>query len=711
MSNLKSPSVHLPSDHQSGSPSAEKVPTEALSSSGSVGHHTPATRVRDKQYQYDSSLDQNHIRLLEFLPDDSDYIISCILKTYPLAKAPSYHALSYVWGHGDRDSPILCCGEELNITRSLHATLLAIRMRHYFESSPHGGGTVSYYFPRLWIDQICINQQDTEERNRQVRIMRTIYRGADSVLISLGEDFAGPAKSVSHLIRAVYNMKSFNLVDPPWKGCFPPDKVLVDMGLPESTHNCWSALETMLSMPYFERVWVVQEVIMAKKALIIHEGGVISWNSFLRTMFWFFRHKWDIRNASILAINYSVPHNDVLDIYCDFWSKRGKRSKTLYSLARRLRTLKSTLPKDKIFAIAGIADDGNEIALEYRKLDWEVFEDFARYTINAEKNLNILSDVTHDDKGRGDTPSWVPRWDAPSSFLDKRNKDSKTIYNSEVSIHPQQESKVLKVKGKNLAVVTSKVLRFDFDPPLKDTVANMTLSLLEKGFLTSDEALTPCAKRIKELAWCIIVGEYSVPVDETPSDDRADGQVLHDLSAYFANGFLYAMHREDHETAETYIQTAQIVFEAVSDYISTRPNGSLELNDMFKNWIERLRIQLQTLAPSLLQDRPSVDKFLDDVFRALDWDRQLRYNISTSLLVAPRSFFITNDGYMGVGPPNLEETDVICVLYGGPRPYALRRTSPPGSYNFLGDCYIPGHMDLESFLNSSDKPDKWFRLI
>lgn len=99
------------------------------------------------------------------------------------------------------------------------------------------------------------------------------------------------------------------------------------------------------------------------------------------------------------------------------------------------------------------------------------------------------------------------------------------------------------------------------------------------------------------------------------------------------------------------------------------------------------------------------------ILRALDLEAGRRFDRSAQISARPRSIFITDEGSMGVGPPNLEGDDIICVLYGGPTPYTLRPTSTPDEYTFLGDCYIHGWMHGEALQKSEDKQDKWFRLV
>lgn len=115
-----------------------------------------------------------YIRILELLPanpsisgNDQDNI-QCSLHIVSIQDPPPYVALFYVWGDTQTKLPISCNGSTLYITPNLHAALLALRTKA----------------PRfLWIDAICINQDDLEERNSQVSIMRHIYINAKTTVI------------------------------------------------------------------------------------------------------------------------------------------------------------------------------------------------------------------------------------------------------------------------------------------------------------------------------------------------------------------------------------------------------------------------------------------------------------------------------------------------------------------------------------------------
>ena len=124
-----------------------------------------------------------HIRLIDLYPSHVDPTkaigtirssppLRCHIHSEPLELLHSYTALSYTWGPPDRTHPIVLSDHQFLITSSLATALHHIR---------HPTNVTT-----LWIDQICINQEDGEEKNSQVPLMARIYRQAEEVLVWIG---------------------------------------------------------------------------------------------------------------------------------------------------------------------------------------------------------------------------------------------------------------------------------------------------------------------------------------------------------------------------------------------------------------------------------------------------------------------------------------------------------------------------------------------
>ncbi|KAE9362635.1 hypothetical protein N431DRAFT_424407 [Stipitochalara longipes BDJ] len=129
----------------------------------SPSSHIPLGRIVSK----------DEIRILDLLPGNGDDDIECDIRVVAVSGGELYEALSYVWGETGDKKAIRVSGRETKITHNLNAALQ--RLRHPTKTRP------------LWVDQLCINQWDNDEKAEQVNLMRLIYKRCSQCLIWLGE--------------------------------------------------------------------------------------------------------------------------------------------------------------------------------------------------------------------------------------------------------------------------------------------------------------------------------------------------------------------------------------------------------------------------------------------------------------------------------------------------------------------------------------------
>lgn len=167
-----------------------------------------------------------------------------------------YEALSWCWGQEVKDRAIRIQegGKyyRLAVTRDL--TLALKYLRH-----PHEERI-------LWIDALCINQANHEERNHQVQMMARIYSGAKQACIWLGEDTDDSTTAIT-FIRQIVTLENL-------------DDVL------DKRENAskWQSLLLLMQRPWFSRRWVVQEIALARSATIYCGNDNIPWRSFAVTV-------------------------------------------------------------------------------------------------------------------------------------------------------------------------------------------------------------------------------------------------------------------------------------------------------------------------------------------------------------------------------------------------------------------------------------------
>lgn len=176
------------------------------------------------EYRYSPLLLPTNIRLIRLLPSEMDSDIPrCDIFEYHLqhSDGPShlYEALSYVWGNADKPCCININNQCLKITQNLYRALLHLR-----------NNTFSLI---IWIDAICINQDDEREKERQIPLMAEIYAKASCVVVWLGdaEDDGDRALEAIHLVGEI-SIKALNAE-------------LRQQAIPQ-----------LLQRQYFRRIWV-----------------------------------------------------------------------------------------------------------------------------------------------------------------------------------------------------------------------------------------------------------------------------------------------------------------------------------------------------------------------------------------------------------------------------------------------------------------------
>ena len=137
------------------------------------------------------STSDRSIRLLDLEPASADQPLAGQLRVAPLASSPHFAALSYVWGGYSEPRDTISCNDNgcaLDITANCHDALRALRRRY---------GAVT-----VWVDAICINQSDDDEKAVQIQLMNEIYTWAYATLIWLGQDHTSSDAALQWLSKS-----------------------------------------------------------------------------------------------------------------------------------------------------------------------------------------------------------------------------------------------------------------------------------------------------------------------------------------------------------------------------------------------------------------------------------------------------------------------------------------------------------------------------
>jgi hypothetical protein len=271
----------------------------------------PDSRVRDMYWELWNELAPNYhndgcksnlyqplgkykIRLVSLIKHDGDKLV-CRLDRYPQWLAPEYDALSYAWGNSTDTTTIICNGIELSISTALHVAL-----RHLLE------GAVRSLRP-LWIDAICLNQQDDDEKAHLVPCMGNIYKLATRTLIWLGEaadesdkameflrdldqktkvrehtrytgreDYLGRFNSLQtnqndrRVMKSVVALLRRSWFSRLWKRKRQTDQI---------SRQIMESVVALLQRSWFSRLWTMQEVVFSQNPQMVCGGKSLGWSA------------------------------------------------------------------------------------------------------------------------------------------------------------------------------------------------------------------------------------------------------------------------------------------------------------------------------------------------------------------------------------------------------------------------------------------------
>jgi Heterokaryon incompatibility protein (HET) len=284
--------------------------------------------IRLAKFKHQPIRGRDSIRLLRLRaqPCFTNSPIQCDMIHAKLRFPPPYTAISHRWGLlGEEQQIILIDNAPFLVSPSIHSLLLAKR-------DPRRSVL-------LWTDSICINQADAEEKSRQVGIMRNIFEEASSTIGWLGDDpGAKKAFDLVERINSAPNIAAFTR-------------------LRQEQDAGWAELQKLVSNSWFERVWIIQEIAVAKNPLIRYGDQEIEWKTLVTALFviialGFTSGKADNFFESRQLLNALVMENIRLLVE----DVDHLRLKDALKLGLRFE---ATLPVDKVYAFLGIVEERN----------------------------------------------------------------------------------------------------------------------------------------------------------------------------------------------------------------------------------------------------------------------------------------------------------------------------------------------------------------
>jgi hypothetical protein len=209
---------------------------------------------------YSPLADSDEIRLLLLHPGSGHDTIKCTIQHAKLSDKPQYEALSYMWGPKTYRL-IEIDGRTCDVRENLYQAL-----RHLRLINDNNDDEEEPLMRILWIDAICINQNDIDERNHQVTQMGAIYKNALWTVVWLGLAESSTSECAALLNKYIVSIgtREERMIDPSRE----KREKLFEQPTKEWEIRFLYAIKSLCLRAYWTRLWIIQEILLAPEVLI-----------------------------------------------------------------------------------------------------------------------------------------------------------------------------------------------------------------------------------------------------------------------------------------------------------------------------------------------------------------------------------------------------------------------------------------------------------
>lgn len=542
---------------------------------------------------------------------------------------PNYEAISYAWGGPQGVHPVFINGLELPITENLCGALRHLR----YTLQPRD----------FWVDAICISQRDLQERAQQVALMQRIFRQAHTVHAWLGHGF----ESTEHVLRRLQQVAQATDSQ--------------DSGIPRHAESLLhfddqfrEGLEKLSRVDFWNRLWVTQEIVLAKAVSIRYGRVGVSLSSFNTYIpnplnIQMDRGQYLTRTTDLLmtllsltSAPYNLSHLTML-----------QRQRILLAFFSRARMSIVTDPRDRVYGLLGICSEyvaSGFIEPNYALDTASVYTLFARRVIRWTKSLLVVSQATPCHNALAELPSWVPDW---SSSYDHKLHGLFLARWRAYCAFPESRSQIPE---------------FATDGDVLRTIGVLCCSVSEIGevYYPRPYSVSPSEISVTTIRqWLTLYERYVAPL-------------IHEGDA-------------GPKTHEGFVRT--ILWDTCRGYRKTPYEGFFGPPWEYTRLDEGTSVfsMVKVFGMLLAGDPMAKERLLGKLARlAVDGDVEKDF--------LNNRFLITSNGLPGMGPRNTKVGDTVAVLSGANMPFVLRKATSPhcqNAYTVVGVCYVHGIMDGE----------------
>jgi hypothetical protein len=577
------------------------------------------------QHAYPQALPGGHIRLLKVVSDGDNF--EGELEMFHKDNLPYFSAISWCWPNRweVRELTFKCNGQPFPVSPQLDAAICCL--------TPKGVPSSS----RIWIDAICINQDDIEEKNIHIPLMHEVYGKANLVVVWLGvskddSDLVIDAQKITTLNQKLALVPAYTSLSD-----------LTHFGLPGPSDAMWRAIGQLCERDWFYRTWVVQEVALAGKVEVCCGSKSLGWTVLAKLIFEIVR----IGLAPLCqgpqpAGRRSRPNG--FAVLQDLnWVKTMQQNGecAIDYLLHMVRLKEVTKPVDKVYGLMGLTSEifRASISVDYAEYDhqyWRVYLELGKHIITQDQSFWLLSMASSKERPES-LPTWCPNLNSTTpEYLDFGNM---TNWRAGFEVGDSRNGRIYTIPG---------------SPNIKI-----------RGF------------QIDIVRDVIHLGGPSRSNGETDSASDSSG-----ASFQSRESRCFELTQESFGDTDTAVDAHSRTLIA-----NTWFDGSPVLPTQRKKVCQAYndcKVHLANHSKSNQSGANDGQQLMHQYLTQLDWWSE-------------RPFYTTENRRIGRGSYNMKPGDMLCIFYSARPVFILR--SDPGSQEavkLVGDAYLHGCMELES---------------
>ncbi|KAI2635778.1 heterokaryon incompatibility protein-domain-containing protein [Hypomontagnella submonticulosa] len=595
------------------------------------------------------------------------------LESHSLENPPPYIAISYCWDPSSARRAMFLDSNSFSVSETV------LEVLNQVQASQHATNTKQL----LWIDQICINQGDPDEKLDQIYRMGEIYSKAEKVFIWLGPTANNSDVALENMGRMLDEVLAIN------------QAILSRQDIPDDTVAVINAdhgkmYGHLLSRQWFRRLWTVQEALLARKLVVMCGYREVDFELLVELAYQLLMYGsmdliqppgisgeelstviTGVFNLNALRLPTASP-DEVL---------KGLEMDKFRSLVTEARSRQVTMPDDRVFALMGVAPRQvreSMAAVTGKVPTFQLYAHFTKCMLENDPEWYFLSSAPSKD-GPSSLPSWVPNLNSQQPFA---SNFAQASYGFSAGISP--ETRHLISRSITTQELTARGFRLgtveEIIPQIAFTEENQNMKLHEIcGDATRewDQNSTRLCQELYQLGpeqfptFHVNILQAQSAAKPPPLDGRA-------LEAYH---LFWTCCRLRNESLRMINQQGYVI----PEHYRNLPDGV----DRFAD--RAVTVWRNDLSPD-------------------DYGLLLGFTSTMKLACSGRPYMCTDTGRLGLGCPGVQVGDIVCILYGTTVPYVLRQRSD-GSMEFVGDAYIYNAMNGEWLVQRDGKgPDEIFRI-